>query len=255
MSPSKSTRYYKPLHVSFIRIGEEFNMKDEITKFTGFPKETVKFISGLSKNNNKKWFEDHRRDYEQFYLQPAKAFVIAAGLELEKFAPEIQFEPRINGSIYRINRDIRFSKDKTPYKEHLSLFFWEGQSKKKAQSGFFFRLTPKRIYVGVGAHDFDKDRLSLYRRSLTNKKTADKLVDAISSIEKSGFEVYGEHYKKLPKGYSVKKPYEKLMLYNAMWTYYEGDQPADLHSKAFVKSCVKHWKKFTPLHRWLVDEL
>jgi uncharacterized protein (TIGR02453 family) len=230
-------------------------MKDEITEFQGFPKETIKFISGLSKNNNKKWFEEHRKEYEEFYVQPAKAFVVAAGQELEKIAPNINYEPRINGSIFRINRDIRFSKDKTPYKEHLSLHFWEGESKKKAQSRFFFRMSPKNIYVGVGAHDFDKERLTNYRKSLTNSKSAERLSNAIKKIEKNGFEVYGEHYKKLPKGYSVKKPYEKLMLYNAMWTFYEGKHATDLHSKTLVKNCIKQWKKFTPLHRWLVDEL
>jgi uncharacterized protein (TIGR02453 family) len=245
-------------------------MKDEILKFEGFPKETVKFLSGLTKNNNKKWFEEHRKEYEDFYVQRAKAFVVAAGEELEKLAPNIQYEPRINGSIFRINRDIRFSKDKTPYKTHLSIFFWEGDSKKKAPSGFFFRLTPKKIkapsgfffrltpkkiYIGVGAHDFDRDRLNAYRKSLTNSKSAERLTEAIKKIEKSGYEVYGEHYKKLPKGFSVKKPYERLMLFNSMWTYYEGKHTADLHSKKFVGSSVKEWKKFTPLHRWLVDEL
>jgi uncharacterized protein (TIGR02453 family) len=245
MFPSKRTSYYKPLYPSHLKIGEDFKMKDEITKFEGFPKGTVKFLSGLSKNNNKKWFEEHRKEYEEFYVQPAKAFVVAAGEELEKITPDIQYEPRINGSIFRINRDIRFSKDKTPYKTHLSIFFWEGDSKKKAPSGFFFRLTPKKIFIGVGAHDFDRDRLKAYRKSLTNSKSAERLTETIKKIEKSGYEVYGEHYKKLPR----------LMLFNSMWTYYEGKHSSDLYSKTFVKSSVKEWKKFTPLHRWLVDEM
>jgi uncharacterized protein (TIGR02453 family) len=232
-------------------------MKEEkaITRFEGFPEETVKFISGLGRNNNKEWFTAHRKEYEEFYVQPAKAFVISAGEELKKIAPNIQYEPRINGSIYRINRDIRFSKDKTPYKNHLSLMFWEGESRKKPSSGFFFRLAPKGYVIGVGVHEFDKDRLNLYRKSLTNTKSAERLNSAIKSIEKSGIKVYGEHYKRLPKGYTVKKSYEKLMLFNSLWAGFGGDHPADLHSKTFVKRCMKEWKKIVPLHKWLVDEL
>ena len=68
--------------------------------------------------------------------------------------PGIATEARVNGSIFRINRDTRFSKDKTPYKDHLDFWFWEGQ-RKTALSGLFLRIAPAAVTVGAGAHGFD----------------------------------------------------------------------------------------------------
>ena len=64
---------------------------------------------------------------------------------LRSIAPDIHAEPRVNGSIFRINRDIRFSKDKTPYKDHLDLWFWEG-NRKGAVSGFFLQADRDDTY-------------------------------------------------------------------------------------------------------------
>ena len=62
--------------------------------FTGFPKETVAFLQALSANNNKPWFDEHRSDYEAFWLDPARAFVDAMGERLEEIVPDIRYEPR-----------------------------------------------------------------------------------------------------------------------------------------------------------------
>ena len=97
--------------------------------FTGFPKETIRFLAGLHKNNNKVWFEGHREDYEAYFMEPAKAFVVAIAPRLCKLDPAINAEPRVNASILRINRDVRFSKDKSPYKDHLDLWFWTGKDR------------------------------------------------------------------------------------------------------------------------------
>ena len=72
----------------------------------------------------------------------------------------MQYEPRINGSLFRINRDIRFSKDKSPYKAHLDLWFWEGEHRGWESPGFFFRLTPTKLMLGAGMHQFPKEHLA-----------------------------------------------------------------------------------------------
>ena len=75
--------------------------------FTGFPPETFTFLKGLKANNSKVWFEAHRGDYEQFHLAPAKAFVEAIAPGLKKISKDVHAEAKVNGSIFRINRDIR----------------------------------------------------------------------------------------------------------------------------------------------------
>ena len=81
--------------------------------------------------------------------------------------PGIATEARVNGSIFRINRDTRFSKDKTPYKDHLDFWFWEGQ-RKTALSGLFLRIAPAAVTVGAGAHGFDPTRLARYRAAVAD---------------------------------------------------------------------------------------
>src|SRR3954447_12759897 len=93
--------------------------EDSVMTFNGFPKETFAFLEGIAAHNEKAWFEDHRDLYEAGYVAPARAFVETLGPKLKKVSPTVQFEPKVNGSLSRINRDIRFSKDKRPYKDHL----------------------------------------------------------------------------------------------------------------------------------------
>ena len=81
----------------------------EIAEFRGFTKETVAFFRGLKKNNTREWFEGHRDVYEQHVMEPAKSFVVALGNRLKEISPNIVAAPKINKSIFRLNRDTRFS--------------------------------------------------------------------------------------------------------------------------------------------------
>jgi uncharacterized protein (TIGR02453 family) len=231
------------------------DMKNNDDSFSGFSQNTIKFIRDLKNNNNKKWFHEHREDYEEYYMKPARSFVLDAGVALRKVAPAIQFEPRVNASIKRINRDIRFSPDKTPYKDHMDMWFWEGESPKNAISGFYFRLSPKTLGMGVGAHTFDKETLKLYRDKVSNPKIGDKLIKAIDSVEKAGYEIHGKTYKKIPRGYEIMEPHADLLLYKTIWASNAQKHPSNIDSPAFLDHCIKQWKKFLPLHKWLVDEL
>src|ERR1044071_3444951 len=97
--------------------------------FNGFSDETFRFLKGLGRNNNKQWFEGHRDDYEEYVKQPGFAFIEAIGPMLARFSPEVRPDPRVGGTMMRINRDIRFSPDKRPYKDHLDMAFRCGDTK------------------------------------------------------------------------------------------------------------------------------
>jgi uncharacterized protein (TIGR02453 family) len=116
--------------------------------FEGFGPTTT-FLRNLGRNNSKEWFHAHYDDYQEHLLEPAMAFVEAIGPLLRRFAPDTQAVPKIGASVMRINRDIRFAKDKRPYKDHLDLWFWRG-GEKKGPNGYWFRLTPKALVLGGG---------------------------------------------------------------------------------------------------------
>ena len=82
--------------------------------FDGFPREGIEFMKRLKRNNNRPWFEKHKEDYESFVKLPMQSLIAALHPHFERFAPEFDINPR--RSMFRIYRDVRFSKDKTPYK-------------------------------------------------------------------------------------------------------------------------------------------
>src|SRR5262249_21133670 len=92
--------------------------------FTGFSPRIVDFLQGLADHNSREWFAAHRADYEATYLQAAREFVLAVGERSSELGAGLHAEPKVFGSILTINRDVRFSKDKSPYKTHLDLWFW-----------------------------------------------------------------------------------------------------------------------------------
>jgi hypothetical protein len=148
-----------------------------MTSFQGFPRETIRFLRDLSRNNEKAWFDAHREDYQEHYVGPALAFIASIGPRLQKISPSVTYEPKVNGSLFRINRDVRFSKDKRPYKDHLDLWFWHGDKRGWESPGFFFRLLPDRLILGAGMHRFEKNaarrlssrRCRCARRQVTGK--------------------------------------------------------------------------------------
>lgn len=225
-----------------------------MTDFTGFGPGTRKFLRELGRHNEKAWFDAHRGEYEQYYLEPAKAFIEAAGPKLEKVAPNIVWEPRVNGSIFRVNRDIRFSKDKTPYKDHIDLWFWEG-SRKTAVSGFFLRIRDKSVHLGVGSHGFDKEALARFRKALRDDRAAKSLASLIKRLQRAGYEIGGKTYKKMPRGFSENGAARDLALHSALWASTERKSPPELASTKFVGYCLREWKKMAPLHRWLMEEV
>ena len=183
-----------------------------ITTFGGFPKATRQFLEGIAANNSKEWFEAHRALYEDGYVAPARAFVEAVGPELRKFSPDVRFEPKINGSIGRVNRDTRFSKDKRLYKDNLDLFFWHGDKKGWDHPGFFIRLTAKDVWLGSGMHHLEGEQLTRYRDAVVDERSGKALVAAIEKIEKAGdYSVGGMARKTVPRGYDKDHPRAELL--------------------------------------------
>jgi len=134
--------------------------------FKGFPKESIRFFEQLTLNNDKIWFEKHKEEYNQLVLLPARQFIFEMGNVLKKSIPGIIADARVNRSIFKIHRDVRFSKDKSPFKIHLGVWFWEGHGKRMECSGFYFHVEPKLFLLGAGVHLLPQEFLLEFRNSL-----------------------------------------------------------------------------------------
>jgi uncharacterized protein (TIGR02453 family) len=223
------------------------------TSFKGFPDGTLKFLCGVRANNTKKWFDANRSNYDEFYVAPAKTFVEAVDKELAKLAPAIVADPKINGSIFRINRDVRFSKDKRPYRDHLDFAFWEGE-KKASASSFFFRVSPDGVFIGAGFHQGCPEHQKALRSAVSDADSGQALADLAEKLRKDGYELEGKHYKRIPRNTQSDGPATEFLLHNALYVVTEEKQKVACSPK-LINVCTKHWKAALPLHRWLVDHV
>jgi uncharacterized protein (TIGR02453 family) len=222
--------------------------------FRGFPEECIDFYVELAQNNSKIWFDAHKKDFEEHVMGPARDFVAEMGRCLAKISPEIHADPRVNRSIFRPYRDIRFSKDKTPYKTHLGIFFWEGSRAKMECSGYYFHLEPPTLFLAAGMHRFSPSLLGTYRDSVVDAKHGSELTKAIRKISKlKGYSVGGTHYKKTPRGYDASHENASMLLYNGLYAWTEDPIPSEFYSPKILAYCFDRFKKLSPLHKWLVD--
>jgi uncharacterized protein (TIGR02453 family) len=225
-----------------------------MSAFAGFPPDTIRFLRELQANNRKDWFDAHRDDYEAYWVAPAKAFVVAAGRQLAELVPQIRAEPRVLGSILRVNRDTRFSRDPSPYKGHLDFWFWEGE-RRQAVSGFFARLTPDALGVGAGCHGLDPERLARFRQAVADPARGADLAGIAQRLEGAGYQLGGATLKRPPAGFADGGPAGRFLLHKALFVH--RDEPADqrIETDAVLATCMRHWRALAPLHRWLTDNV
>ncbi len=221
--------------------------------FTGFRKETVRFLNGLKKNNNKEWFEKNREVYDAHVMEPAKAFVVAMGERLRTIAPRIIAVPRVNKSIFRLNRDTRFSLDPSPYKTNLGIYFWEGGETRMEASGFYFHLEPPTLMLGGGFYIFPDPFVDRYRRAAVDPKRGRELAKIVADIEKlEGWSIGGTHYKRVPAGFDPNHANAELLKHRGLYAGIETKIPDELYSAKLVDYCFDRFKPILPLHKWLV---
>jgi uncharacterized protein (TIGR02453 family) len=223
--------------------------KDRSMPFTGFPPETFAFLKGLAKNNRKDWFEAHREDYENYHLAPAKAFVEAIAPGLRKISKSLNAEPKVNGSIFRINRDVRFAKDKRPYKTTLDLWFWEGEKRGWEAPGFYLRLMPDGFVAGAGLHTFTPDQLKRYRAAVLNDKAGGELLKTIAKLD--SLKLGEATRKKMPRGLPADHPRAPVLLLDGLYCTHEAPLPKAVHKAEFIDLCLGIFTRAHPLSVWL----
>jgi len=222
------------------------------SNFNGFPRECVQFYSELALNNNREWFNDHKDDFNKYVMEPAQDFVFEMGKLLQKLSPSIIADPRLDKSIFRPYRDTRFSKDKSPYKTHLGIFFWEGKRPKMDCPGYYFHLEPPTLFLAAGMHCFSKPLLEAYRDSVVDPKQGKELTKAVKQVlTKPDYSVGGKHYKKTPRGYDAGHENAELLLHNGLYAMTEADIPKQFYSEEILEYCLERFRGLSPIHKWL----
>lgn len=212
-----------------------------------FPEATFQFLRDLQRNNNKEWFEANRARWEKEGKAPLLAFIEAFRPKLQAISPHFVASEK---SVFRIYRDVRFSKDKTPYKTHLAAQFRHGDLKGPAGEvvhapGFYFHLSSEEegIFGGAGMWQPEPEVL---------KKIRQRMVDAPEAWRSAsrGLVLGGEALKKVPAGYPAEHPLAEDLRRKdiiTMFRFSEADAKAPDFAERFAEKC----REAAPLQAWL----
>ncbi|MCJ7766585.1 MAG: DUF2461 domain-containing protein [Thiovulaceae bacterium] len=218
--------------------------------FKHFPKETIPFLKSIEKNNSKEWFEAHKERYTKYILEPSRAFVEEMGEHLQALVPTINAIPKINQSLFRIYRDIRFSKDKTPIKSRIGIIFWEGRHIRMQSSCFYLHFSSKELLVASGIRTFDPDLLDAYRAYIKVDSHRKALHAILEDLKSQGYTVEEPNYKRLPRGFDKEMSLEYLARMKAVAVYHTTEASL-ISDKNFIPELYRHYETFLPLQQWL----
>ncbi len=181
--------------------------KKAAPEFAGFPAQTARFLVQLAENNEREWFKENKHRYEAYVLEPALEFINAMGPRLEKISRHfVAIGKRTGGSLMRVYRDTRFSKNKTPYKTNVGIQFRHELGKDVHAPGFYVHIQPKNCFLGTGIWRPDSDSLAAIRSSIAeNSGNWKRARDAKRFV--AHFRFGGDRLKRPPRGYAANHPY------------------------------------------------
>ncbi|MEZ5038643.1 MAG: DUF2461 domain-containing protein [Saprospiraceae bacterium] len=174
---------------------------------TFFTEDFNAFFKDLAKNNHKEWFNAHKKRYEMSVKLPFEAFISEMLRRIQKEDPRVNIEAK--EAILRINRDIRFAKDKTPYNLHQTAFLSAGGRKHKEIPGFFLRLSPEMVGIMAGAYHPSNEELQKIRYNITNNDFEITEILNNKSFKEKYTTLKGEQSKRIPsefKAAAIKQP-------------------------------------------------
>jgi uncharacterized protein (TIGR02453 family) len=165
-----------------------------------FSQQTFRFLRDLAENNDRAWFAANKSRYEEHVKAPALELIEAFAPRLKKISPRFAATPR---SLYRLHRDTRFAKDKSPYKTHVGIHFRHERAKDAHAPGFYLHVEPGNVFAGVGIWHPESDALRRIREHIVERPDAWKRASRAKGFS-STFELAGDRLTRPPKGFDPK---------------------------------------------------
>jgi uncharacterized protein (TIGR02453 family) len=203
-----------------------------------FPAEAITFLKGLEKHNTRDWFQPRKQIFESKLKEPMHAFVEEINAELLKFAPEHITEPK--KAVYRIYRDTRFSKNKTPYKTHLGALFPRLGFDKNSGAGYYFHVSAKEVGIACGVYSPGPDELRKLRHFIAENH------ESFLKTNKLMGAVQGDTLQRIPKGFDADHPAADLIKMKQWYWWVELD-PALVTSPKLKAEIIKRFKAIAPM--------
>lgn len=171
-----------------------------------FTQATFKFLTQLDANNNRAWFDEHRQAYEDAVRTPALNFIDGMAGDIHALSPHfLAIAKKVGGSLMRVHRDVRFGRDKRPFKTNVGIQFRHFQGKDVHAPGFYVHLEPNECFLGVGIWHPDSNALGHIRTAINENPTAWKKASRDPKFAK-GFALAGDALVNPPRGYAKDHP-------------------------------------------------
>ena len=219
---------------------------------------SLRFLRGLAKNNNNPWFEAHRAEFENDVSDPMRGLIEDLDVRFARFAPEIGGDPK--RSMFRINRDIRFSKDKSPYKTHAACWFHHrratsrvGSEADAGSAGFYFHLEPGKSYVGGGLWMPPRPQLNKLRDAIADD--AQEFDRIARGLDKRYGGLSDEAVlTRMPRGFADDHPAAKWLRYQSFVSG-KAVTDAEVTGAKLPALLAKEFQGLLPLVRWINSAL
>ena len=203
--------------------------------FTGIPVKALDFYDDLEMDNTKSFWEAHKATYDEAVRAPMQA--LAATLEPEFGKPKL----------FRPYRDVRFSKDKTPYKTHQGLFI-----QKAPATGLYAEVSAPGFRVGVGFYHADPPRLAAFRAAVDGPPGV-RLAEILAALEAAGWERGGDRLKTSPRGYDADHPRIDLLRHKTLTLAKRYGFEDWIHTPALADQVAADWRESLPLIDWVTE--
>lgn len=222
----------------------------EPLSFRGFPDDAVSFLRELEVNNDRGWFDERKAVYERALKKPAKAFSLAMASALQDLTGIGH-----GHKIFRIHRDIRFSKDKTPYNTHLRIAFLPEsggmpESGGSSSPSWFFSLETDRLTLGTGNFAFSSSALDHFRERLLGED-GKELASIMQTFEGKGLRLGEPDLKRVPNVCPKDHPLSDLFRHKGLSAWIDRDDPTMATDPGFVPACIADFTVLKPLFDWL----
>jgi uncharacterized protein (TIGR02453 family) len=216
--------------------------------FGGFSPAAVRFLGELRMNNTRDWFQERREQCRSLLEDPA-------GLAVEEWRAGLSRLAGVplQGKVFRMHRDVRFSRDKTPYNTHLRMSFGECHSADMHTDRpyWFISLEPERFLIGVGIHAFGSAGMKAWRDAVHDDTRGKALERLLKPLLDSGAQHSQPELKKVPTGYPADHTRAHLMKCKGMAVWFDMPHPAELFGAGATGFCLATWKTQLPVYKWL----
>jgi uncharacterized protein (TIGR02453 family) len=207
------------------------------TAFSGWPEDFQRFFIGLELDNSKRYFEANRQIYQEAVRGPMEALVTSL---------EPEFGP---AKVFRINRDIRFSADKSPYKTNIAASVGMGGR------GGYLSLDARGLMAASGRYEMDASTLSRFREAVDREASGSRLARIVEDLESDGLQIGGEELKRIPSGFPKEHPRGRLLRHKRLYAWKSFGLQPWLGSAAARDHVLRAWRQAEPLNDWFQANL